>query len=242
MSRPALSVTRTLVAFIMLLHVLNAPTQANADPAGDALARGHYATAMQLWLRRAEQGDAGAMTNVGYMHEQGLAVRQDYREAMRWYRQAVATSQQPQALHNLGMLYHHGYGVEQNHREANYFFAEAAAQNLADSQHMLGIAHYEGLGETPNPQEALSWFLRAATQGFGPAQYMVAYLLLSGDLGREDAEGAWIWASVALTTGYADGVELRGLSELRIDQERMNALAEQLRSCLDSAYRTCPET
>lgn len=227
-------------AIALLCLVAIAPAASRADPAAWALDKGHHATAMRIWLRRAELGDADAMSNIGYMHEKGLAVRQNYAEAMRWYRQAVARAHHPHALHNLGMLYHHGYGVEQNHREANNYFSEAATQNLPESQHMLGLAHYQGLGKPPNPLASMTWFLSAARLAYGPAQYMVAYLMLSGDLGEEDPQGAWVWASVASARGHTDADELRDLSELRIEPQHLSTLEERVDACIHSSYQDCP--
>ena len=50
-----------------------------------AFNRGHWATAMRAWRPAAEQGNAMAQTNMGYLFEHGLGVQQSYVQAMEWY-------------------------------------------------------------------------------------------------------------------------------------------------------------
>jgi TPR repeat protein len=43
------------------------------------------------WYRKAaDQGNAVAQTNLGYMYEKGRGVSQDKSEAVRWYQKATA--------------------------------------------------------------------------------------------------------------------------------------------------------
>ncbi|MGY8937629.1 MAG: tetratricopeptide repeat protein, partial [Alphaproteobacteria bacterium] len=46
---------------------------------------GDYATALREWEPLAEQGNAGAQSNLGYMHSKGHGVPQDYKLAVKWY-------------------------------------------------------------------------------------------------------------------------------------------------------------
>ncbi len=56
------------------------------------------------WLvKTAEQGDAKAQNNLGFMYDVGLGVRQDDAEARRWYSRAAAQGD-AKALHNLGLM------------------------------------------------------------------------------------------------------------------------------------------
>ena len=50
-------------------------------------------------LQLAEQGNADAQYNLGVMYYNGRGVRQDYAEAVKWYRQA-AEQGYPQAQYN----------------------------------------------------------------------------------------------------------------------------------------------
>ena len=64
-------------------------------------------------LQVAEQGDAAAQYNLGVMYDQGQGVRQDYVQAVYWYRKA-AEQENAKAQYNLGLMYANGKGARQN--------------------------------------------------------------------------------------------------------------------------------
>ena len=71
-----------------------------------------------IWYRKAaEQGDAFAQHNLGFMYENGRGVAQDYAEAMRWYRKAAGQGD-ADAQFNLGVMYQEGRGVKQDYVQA----------------------------------------------------------------------------------------------------------------------------
>ena len=49
----------------------------------DAINRGDYKTAHELWLPLAEQGNAEAQYDLGVMYLRGQGVLQDYKEAVK---------------------------------------------------------------------------------------------------------------------------------------------------------------
>ena len=51
----------------------------------DAYNAGDYATALQEFRPLAEQGNASAQNNLGWMYYKGQGVPQDYAEAVKWY-------------------------------------------------------------------------------------------------------------------------------------------------------------
>ena len=48
-----------------------------------------YAEAMRWYRKAADQGDAGAQSNIGWLYENGKGLAQDDVEATRWYRKAA---------------------------------------------------------------------------------------------------------------------------------------------------------
>jgi len=52
----------------------------------DAYSSGDYATALREFEPLAEQGDADAQYNLGFMYDKGKGVLQDYKTAVKWYR------------------------------------------------------------------------------------------------------------------------------------------------------------
>jgi len=97
------------------------------------LDKGDYATALKEWRPLAEQGDAEAQCNLGYMYKGGKGVPQDDAEAARWYRLA-AVQGLDRAQFNLGIMYATGRGVQQDYVQAYLWFSLAAAQGHGSAQ------------------------------------------------------------------------------------------------------------
>jgi TPR repeat protein len=102
--------------FVLIIGVMLAvvsPAHADFQDGWAASLRGDYATAMQEWLPLAEQGDAKAQNNLGFLYNFGRGVAQDYAEAAKWYRLA-AEQGNANAQYNLGVFYEQGRGVSQD--------------------------------------------------------------------------------------------------------------------------------
>lgn len=88
---------------------------------GAAYNQGDYGTALREWRPLAEQGDAGAQLNLGFMYDNGYGVSQDYNEAIRWYRRA-AEQGNDRAQYNLGLMYDAGNGVPRDFVQAHMWY------------------------------------------------------------------------------------------------------------------------
>lgn len=82
-------------------------------------------------LQAAEQGDAAAQYNLGAMYAEGQGVRQDYVEAVRWFRKA-ADQGLAQAQFNLGAMYYKGHGVRQDRALAQEWLGKACQNGNQD--------------------------------------------------------------------------------------------------------------
>ena len=119
--------------------------------------------------QRAEQGDADAQYNLGFVYDTGLGVPQDYTEAAAWYRLA-ADQGHTDAQHNLGIKYHNGEGVPQDDVEAAKWYRLAADQGHTDAQHNLGVMYSTGEGLPQDDVEAHKWVNLAAARTTGDDQ------------------------------------------------------------------------
>jgi len=156
---------KSLLATLVLSLSLAAPVL--AGPYEDGLAaskRGDYATALRLWLPLAEQGDAYAQFNLGYMYAKGEGVPQDYAEAVKWYRKAAGQGD-ADAQFNLGIIYDQGKGVPQDYAKAVRWYRKAADQEDATAQNSLGMMYDEGQGVPQNYLLAHMWFNLASARG-----------------------------------------------------------------------------
>jgi TPR repeat protein len=81
----------------------------------------------------AEQGDAQAQADLGFMYTTGEGVPQDDVEAIRWYRLA-ADQGQARAHYMLSLPYAAGQGVPQDYVEAHKWRNLAASRASAENQ------------------------------------------------------------------------------------------------------------
>ena len=112
---------------LALLLVAHGLTLGGIDEGVAAYNRGDYGAALLEWRPLAEQGDASAQLNLGYMYDNGYGVTEDYKEAMKWYRRA-AEQGNARAQYNLGLMYEGGYGVPQNNVQAHMWYDIAGVE------------------------------------------------------------------------------------------------------------------
>jgi hypothetical protein len=113
------------------------PVQATADECsirgGEYVAydRANFATAFQVWMPKAKEGDPQAQTYVGEIYEKGMGQPSDPQKAAEWYQKA-ADKGYPRALSNLAYLYEKGLGVPLDQVKALNLYRRAAG--ITDDQ------------------------------------------------------------------------------------------------------------
>ncbi|HUL05704.1 MAG TPA: trypsin-like peptidase domain-containing protein [Candidatus Acidoferrum sp.] len=158
---------KRLVIAAWLLLVLSSPTRAGWKEGLAAYERGDYDTAFREFLPLAEHGDAHAQYNLGIMYDEGRGVRQDYSEAVKWYRSAAEYRSAVErgdavAQFNLGFMYAKGHGVPTDAVEAVKWYRRAAEQGLSLAKFTLGVMYYYGRGVPRDDREAAEWYSKAA--------------------------------------------------------------------------------
>ena len=81
-------------------------------------------------LQAANQGDADAQFNLGWMHDKGEGVPQNHALAASLYRKA-ADQGDAKAQFILGLMHAKGEGVPQNYEDAYFWLSLASAQNAS---------------------------------------------------------------------------------------------------------------
>jgi hypothetical protein len=81
----------------------------------------------------AYKGDAQAQSALGAVYAVGQGVKQDFKEAMKWWRKA-AEQEDVKWQAGLGMMYYKGKGVKQDDKEAGKWFHKSAEQGLSVGQ------------------------------------------------------------------------------------------------------------
>ena len=158
-------------------------------------------------LELANEGDACAQNNLGWMYKYGRGVEQSYEKAAGWYLKA-AEQGYADAQCNLGFMYELGDGVEQSYEKAVEWYLKAAEQGLARAQYDLGDMYKFGRGVKQSDEKVLEWYLKAAEQGLADAQYDLGAMYYYGtDYGtgvEQSYEKAVEWYLKAAEQGNTD--------------------------------------
>jgi len=126
-----------------------------------AFERGNFKTAIAMFTKAANKGDAKAQAMLGAVYAEGRGVPQDHKQAVSWFRKA-AEQGDAKAQAYLGVAYYEGQGVPQDYKQAVSWYRKAADQGLAAAQLVLGEMYLVGLGVTQDYAEAHKWFNIAA--------------------------------------------------------------------------------
>jgi TPR repeat protein len=213
-----------MTASLMLLAGADAVIAGPLEDAKAAEKRGDYATAFEIVQPLANQGNARAQHELGFMYWSGQGVRKDYAEAIKWYRRA-AEQGYANAQWSLGHMYRTGTGLPQSYAEAFKWFRLSAEQGYAGSQDALGDMYSNGQGVLKNEAQGVLWYFRAANQGFPHAQLMLGLTYSIGDAGLpQDWVHSYMWLSLAAANAslIADGSR-GGLEWAKIAKDAISA-------------------
>ena len=97
------------------------------------LVHGQTAAEVAELRARAEQGDAYAQFDLGFLYADGRGVPQDAAEAVRWFRLSAGQGHAG-ALSNLGVMYASGRGVPQDHIQAHMWRNLAASRLTGENR------------------------------------------------------------------------------------------------------------
>ena len=156
--------------------------------------------------KAAAQGDDDAQTSIGDLYYNGNGVKQDYEEAMKWYRKAAAQGNAI-AQNNIGKLYHWGRGVKQDYEEAMKWYQKAAAQGNAFAQNSIGNLYYNGNGVKQDYEEAMRWYQKAMEQGLSIAKENLARVrekISQAGTSQKESSGCFITTAVCQCFGKSD--------------------------------------
>ena len=168
------------VLLAVALSMLAAPVAGaqDFDKGSRAYKKGDYATALREWRPLAEQGNAAAQYNLGYMYNFGWGLPQNDAEAMKWYHKA-AEQGFADAQFRLGAMYFGGEryvlisfrhfkdekamdragpGVPQDYGAAVKLYRKAAEQGQVEAQGQLGAMYQHGQGVPQDYVKAHAWY------------------------------------------------------------------------------------
>ena len=113
--------------------------------------------------KAAEQGDAQAKFNLGFMYDNGYGVPQDDKEAVKGTTKA-AEQGDAKEQNNLGAMYYNGNGVPQGPEKRSSGGPRQLSRGMP-RQSNLGVMYDNGEGVPEDDKEAVKWYTKAAEQG-----------------------------------------------------------------------------
>lgn len=120
-------------------------------------------------LSSAQNGPAEDKYELGLRYEKGIAVLQDYQEAIRWYRLS-AMQGYSEAQYKLCELSERGRGVPQDYQEALRWCGLAADQGHGHAMFMLGRLYHTSHGVPRDIVRAHMWYNLATAHGYEGAK------------------------------------------------------------------------
>ena len=162
--------------------------------------------ALELYTKAAIPQGEGIFKNgyvltqhsLGTIYAEGIEVKQNYEEALKWYRKAAA-QRYTESQYSLGVMYYKGNGVNRDLKEAANWYQRAAEQGHIRSQLNLGRMCRLGEGVSQNSEKAARFTLAAAQQGAAIAQVQLGEAFEEEPNDQlQDNEEAYYWYSLAL--------------------------------------------
>ncbi len=167
------------------------------------------ATVGPLSLRlAAAKGDASAQFEVGSRFAEAEGVKQDFKEAAKWY-QLAADQGFAQAQYRIGTLYERGLGLKTDRAQAAAWYQRAAEQGNIKAMHNLAVL--SAADRTPDYATAAHWFQEAAERGLPDSQFNLAVLYENGLGVERDLKQAFMWLSIAARNGDGDASHRRDI-------------------------------
>ncbi|MBQ8530484.1 MAG: SEL1-like repeat protein [Parabacteroides sp.] len=159
-------------------------------------------TDINTLFKLANQGNKEGEYYLGYCYYYGKGIKQDYYEAVKWYKLAAEQGNET-AQYNLGECYYYGEGVKQDYNEAVKWYKLAAEQGDETAQCNLGYCYKNGQGVKQDYNEAVKWYKLAAEQGNETAQNNLGVCYENGEGIKQDYNEAVKWYKLAAEQGYA---------------------------------------
>jgi len=169
--------------------------------------------ARELYLERANQGNAVAQTRLGTLYGPEVGQSEDRAQYLRWLQKA-ADQDYAEAETTIGQAFSDGYGVAKDPQQAFKWFEKAATQGDARAQSKLGVAYANGQGTAKDEARALLWIRKAAEQGYPNAQRNLGIIYRNGSMGvAKDENQGVLWLQRAADQGDSDASRILAASQ-----------------------------
>jgi len=141
--------------------------------------------AVSYYERAAGEGNAEALTKLGYMHEKGIYYRKDMNNAIAHYTKAVQKGD-PLAMNYLGLHYYRliydketpEHLREKYKHKACELFKKSKDLGCARAANNLGMCYEQGVGVEKDLELAFECYKQAADKKYAQGMINIAYIYL----------------------------------------------------------------
>jgi TPR repeat protein len=169
--------------------------------AQEAVEQEDYDRAVSILRLLAEQGHPDTQFLLGSAYSNGLGIKLDRQQAIRWY-QLAAEQGHIDAQYNMGVAYATGNGVAMDATKAASWYRRAALQGSTEAQYNLGLLYANGTGVPKNMFQAGRWWYQAAMHGDAAAQYALGLMFVRGDGVPQDIDMGVHWWYLSASQGF----------------------------------------
>ena len=223
---------------VCLVLVISAPHPAGATEPDRPDGLDDRAAISKL-LPRAEQGNAEAQFDLGYMFSQGKGgAEQDYQLAAIWFTRAAEQGHE-RAQYNIALMLEKGWGVQRDMEAALFWYQRAAEKGHPLAQLNIGVMYEYGRGIQENHGLAAYFYALSAQQGNPRAQLNLGVMLANGTGVRRDNEQAMMWLILAALKG--DNLAKNNIRKLsaRLNRTEMDKAKTRAAACIEKKFTDC---
>jgi hypothetical protein len=215
-----MTIVRKIFLIIVLALCLASCEKADFETAHRAYQSGDYKQALKQLTILANEDDAKAQNNLGFMCLNGIGVKKNYGDALKWFRKA-AHHGVAEAQHSMGFMYAEGLGTAPVPAIALKWYRLAAKQGLSQAQFNLAYMYENEIGIRRNDKEVFYWYREAAKKGNLVAQYKLGLMYLNGIGVEKNQLKAYAWFGVASAGGYEQALSPRDAIGMQLDEEKL---------------------
>ncbi|MDO8804125.1 MAG: tetratricopeptide repeat protein [Elusimicrobiota bacterium] len=164
-----------------LFTAVNVPALSAGYPEGRlAYEKRDYRKAFSEFKPDAERGTALSQTMLGLLYQEGLGVKKNCGEALRWMKSASLK------------------GEQKDDKQAMEWYLRAAGTGDTEAMFMLGLKYGAGEGAPQDNDKSFKWYSRAAWFGHGDAAGMLGMMFGRGVGGvKKDPVLSYAWLKIA---------------------------------------------
>ena len=146
----------------------------------------------KLWLSKAvEAGNGNAMSMLGCMYRDGIAIQQDLKKAEELLKQSHNHNCLPGTV-NLAHAYMNGIFGRQDYRRAKALLEHTVEKKHPEGTFFLGLLHHRGDEKNRDINKALALYRAAEQLGYAPAKAQAAYLIIAEKPNEKETAKQWL--------------------------------------------------